>query len=251
MRKKRKSCGTAIQGSLNDFDPAVTRSLDARPFMKTIIFYYDPISPYAYLAFEQLPVSLKGLSYAVQYKPILFAGLLKTFGQLGPAEIAPKRDWTYRQVLWQAKQLGVQLDMPTQHPFNPLPLLRLALACGSEQGCTNRHLTQQIFNHVWLGGASASDELRLAALTQALHGKTLEVGDATHVAVKTRLKANTDEALQAGCFGVPSMVVDGKVFWGLDALPMLRDHLRGDPWFDDPAQGWDSVRRVAAGIKRA
>ena len=70
--------------------------------MKTITFHFDFISPFAYLAFEKLPEALKGLSYRVDYRPVLFAGLLKHHGQLGPAEIPPKRDWTYRQVLWLA-----------------------------------------------------------------------------------------------------------------------------------------------------
>ena len=39
--------------------------------MKTLTFYLDFISPYAYLAFERLPVALQGLSYAVDYKPVL------------------------------------------------------------------------------------------------------------------------------------------------------------------------------------
>ena len=96
--------------------------------MKHINFYLDFISPYAYLAFEKLPQALAGLSYSVAYKPVLFAGFLQHHGQLGPAEIAPKRDWTYRQVQWLAHAEGIPLDMPLAHPFNPLPLLRLALA---------------------------------------------------------------------------------------------------------------------------
>ena len=60
--------------------------------MKHIDCYLDFISPYAYLAFERLPRALEGLSYQVSYWPILFAGLLQHHGQLGPAEIAPKRD---------------------------------------------------------------------------------------------------------------------------------------------------------------
>lgn len=73
--------------------------------MKTITCYIDFISPYAYLAFEALPKTLANSpSYQVVYKPVLFAALLKHHGQLGPAEIAGKREWTYRQVLWQAKE---------------------------------------------------------------------------------------------------------------------------------------------------
>jgi 2-hydroxychromene-2-carboxylate isomerase len=71
--------------------------------VKHITFYLDFISPYAHLAFEALPLRLMGHSYSVTYKPILLAALLKHHGQLGPAEIAGKREWTYRQVLWQAK----------------------------------------------------------------------------------------------------------------------------------------------------
>jgi 2-hydroxychromene-2-carboxylate isomerase len=112
--------------------------------MKRIDFYLDFISPYAYLAFEQLPQALQGLSYQVRYRPILFAGLLKHHGQLGPAEIAPKRDWTYRQVAWLAAQQGVELQLPAAHPFNPLGLLRLAWACAS-QGAPNRYVVETIF----------------------------------------------------------------------------------------------------------
>ena len=96
--------------------------------MKHITFYLDFISPYAYLAFEKLPQALEGLSYSVDYKPVLLAGLLKHHGQLGPAEIAGKREWTFRQVQWLAKAHGIALTIPQAHPFNPLALLRLALA---------------------------------------------------------------------------------------------------------------------------
>src|SRR5215217_4827601 len=100
--------------------------------MKQITFYLDFLSPYAYLAFEKLPETLLGQSYAVDYKPALFAGMLKHHGQLGPAEVKPKRDWTYRQVLWLAHSHRIPMQMPAAHPFNPLPLLRLALACAGQ-----------------------------------------------------------------------------------------------------------------------
>lgn len=212
-------------------------------------FFYDPISPYAYLAFEQLPKALKGLSYSVTYTPILFAGLLKTYGQLGPAEIAPKRDWTYRQVLWQAKTLGINFQMPSQHPFNPLPLLRLAVACGDAHGNTNRFVTQQIFNHVWLGGADAAASERLEILTKQLAHKIKIGEEPSSDRVKAKLKANTDRALQAGVFGVPSFVVGQKVFWGLDSLPMLREYLSGSEWFEE-GDGWGSVAQIGVGVKR-
>ena len=68
--------------------------------MKRISFHFDVISPYAWLAFERLPQALEGLSVVVDYQPLLLAGLLGHWGQKGPAEIEPKRAWTYRQVAW-------------------------------------------------------------------------------------------------------------------------------------------------------
>lgn len=212
--------------------------------MKQITFYLDFISPYSYLAFEQLPVALQGLSYAVDYRPVLFAGLLKHHGQLGPAEIAGKRDWTYREVLWKAQHQGVPMRMPAAHPFNPLPLLRLALACGN-QGLANRYVCETIFRHVWRGGADAGDAKRFDALRQSL----APARDPGAEDVKAELKANTEDAISHGVFGVPTYLVDGKLFWGFDALAMLRAYLDGDAWF---AGGeWEQAGQVGAGIVRA
>jgi 2-hydroxychromene-2-carboxylate isomerase len=210
--------------------------------MKHITFYLDLISPFAYLAFEQLPVALKGISYSVIHKPVLFGAILKHHGQLGPAEIAPKRDWTYRHVSWLAHSLGVSLQMPLSHPFNPLGLLRLAVACDAG-GSPNRYVCETLFRHVWCGGAEASDAARLQTVTEQLAPKRVPNSDE----VKAQLKANTDEAIARGVFGVPTFEVDGKLFWGVDALPMLRAYLQGDPWFEG---AWDSVASVAAGVKR-
>ncbi len=197
--------------------------------MKHITFYLDFISPYAWLAFQKLPESLLGLSYRVSYKPVLLGAVLRHHGQLGPAEIPAKRDWTYRHVLWLAQRDGVELTMPSSHPFNPLGLLRLALACDAH-GQPNRYQCETLFRHVWCGGADAADAQRLHSLTDQLSPQR----DPADAAVKTQLKCNTDEAIAAGVFGVPAYEVDGKLFWGYDALPMLSDYLRGDPWFAGP-----------------
>ncbi|QTN30175.1 2-hydroxychromene-2-carboxylate isomerase [Rhodoferax sp. AJA081-3] len=212
--------------------------------MKHIRFYLDFISPYAYLAFEELPQALMGLSYSVTYKPLLFAALLKHHGQLGPAEIAAKRDWTYRQVQWLAHNKGRVLDMPAAHPFNPLGLLRLAVATDA-QGQPNRYVCETLFKHVWVGGADAANADRLAAITQQLAPQR----DPADEAVKAQLRAHAEEAIAKGVFGVPAFEVDGKVFWGLDALPMLRAYLQGDTWFDGPQ--WDSAGQRPAGVVRA
>ncbi len=207
--------------------------------MKTVTFYFDLISPFAYLAFEQLPQALQGCSYVVDYRPVLFAGMLKRWDHKGPAEIEPKRAWTFRHVHWLAQQQGVVLQTPSQHPFNPLPLLRLAQACGP-----NRRVVEAVFRHVWTSGADAADPARLAQLTADLAPPLNPDSDE----VKSALRQATDDAIALGVFGVPTFALQGRLFWGLDALPMLRDALQGGAWFAGPA--WDAEGAPRAGVTR-
>lgn len=213
--------------------------------MKRLVFHFDVVSPYAYLAFERLPQALEGCSYWVDYQPLLFAGLLQHHGQKGPAEIEPKRAWTFRQVAWQAHEQGTPIQTPAQHPFNPLPLLRLALACAPAGGLPNRRVVEALFHHVWRGGgADANDPARLAALTAQLAPQR----DPAGAEVKAELRAATDAALAAGVFGVPTVGLEGRLFWGLDALPMLAACLRGDPWFGGP--DWAAAGAPRPGVIR-
>jgi 2-hydroxychromene-2-carboxylate isomerase len=206
--------------------------------VKHLTFWFDPISPYAWLAFEQLPQALEGLSYSVDYRPVLFAGLLGHWGQKGPAEIEPKRAWTFRHVHWLAHAHGIPMDTPAQHPFNPLPLLRLALAAGP-----NRRVVETVLHHAWRGGADADDATRLSALAVELAPRR----DAGCAQIKAELRQATDHAIAQGVFGVPTIVCDGRHFWGAEALPMLRAAILGDPWFDGPE--WAQAAAPRGGVR--
>src|SRR5204862_8070568 len=93
----------------------------------SVDWYFDFVSPYSYICLHRLPA----LGTPVTHKPVLFAGLLEHWGQKGPAEIAPKRRWTYRWCAWWAQERDIAFRFPAAHPFNPLQHLSLALACGS------------------------------------------------------------------------------------------------------------------------
>ena len=212
--------------------------------MKRIVFWFDVISPFVHLAFERLPQALEGCSYEVAYRPLLVAALLQHHGQKGPAEIDSKRAWTFRHVHWLAEQQGMQLDTPVTHPFNPLALQRLALACAPTRELPNRRVVQTLLAHVWHGGADANDPARLRDLIAQL----APARDPAGAEVKAELRAHSNEAIARGLFGVPSFELDGRLFWGLDSLPMLRAALRGQAWFDGPAWQREGAPRV--GIAR-
>jgi 2-hydroxychromene-2-carboxylate isomerase len=190
-----------------------------------VTWVFDVISPFAYLSFKQLPQLPQPVE--VEFMPVLFAGMLNHFGQKGPAEIDSKRRFTYRFALWRARKMGVAMRMPPNHPFNPIMALRLIVAAGSTQAAIDR-----VLDAVFLHGRDVADAGVIAELADALGvgepASALQAPD-----VKQKLRANTDWAIQKGVFGVPTLVVDGEIFWGHDAFEMAADYLRDKTQFAD------------------
>ena len=194
--------------------------------MKTLRWSFDFISPFAYLQSRQLD-RFEGLA-RIEVRPILFAALLDHHGQKGPAEIPVKKAHTFRQVVWQAHRQGVPLTLPSAHPFNPLPLLRLSIALGNTP-----EVVRALFDYVWVEGHLPTDAAPFAALCARL-GVTdpqTTLGDET---VKKTLRENTEAAIAAGLFGVPTLEVDDQRFWGADMTEAALAYLQGDPIFQSP-----------------
>ncbi len=215
--------------------------------MPSADWYFDFISPFAYLQSELL--AQIAVHARVRYRPILFAALLDANASKGPAEIPAKRAFTYRFVLWQARRLGIPLKFPPVHPFSPLALLRLAIACDCRPDAV-----QRIFRFVWRDGRLPDLPIEWAELTHELG-----IADAdARVAdpdVKATLRRNTDEALARGVFGVPTLAIGDALFWGVDATEMALDHLRGTLRFDEPEYARiaalpEGATRSAAGTPR-
>ena len=177
--------------------------------MASIDWYFDFVSPFSHLCRYRLD----RIGAAVNYKPVLFAGLLNHWGQKGPAEIAAKRRWTYRWCTWWARELGIPFRFPAAHPFNPLHHLRLCVACDNRPDVVKR-----IFEAIWTTGDDAADPARFSALCHELGVDPARLADEK---VKSRLRSNTEEAVQRGVFGVPSFVIEGEVFWGTDAIDFV------------------------------
>ena len=201
-------------------------------------WYFDFVSPYAYLQWQRLP-QLEALA-DVEPVPVLFAGLLSHWGTKGPAEVPPKRTFTFQHVAWLAHALGLRLRVPAPFPFNPLPLLRLALARDNERAALAR-----IFDWVWRDAHTPADA---AALDALLAGFGLTRGALDAAEVKARLRANTEAALAHGVFGVPTALVGAELFWGQDATDMLLARLSGDPFFDSAP--YRDAAQITVGVHR-
>lgn len=179
-------------------------------------WYFDYISPFAYLQWPD--IKKLSTSMNVSLKPVLFAGLLQRWGHLGPAEIPSKRLFTYQHVQWLAQHKGRVLNFPPAHPFNPLKALRLTLCCQSSVTAIDA-----IFEYLWLKGKSLEDPaFQQLCANLGVAQPEVALRDA---AVKQALLDNGSEAVDKGVFGVPTAEIDGHLFWGQDATPMLLDYL--------------------------
>jgi 2-hydroxychromene-2-carboxylate isomerase len=196
------------------------------PLMPSADWYFDFVSPFSYLQCEQLPVLERSLR--VRYRPVLLAGLLKANDHRGPAEIPAKRRFTYRFVVWQARQLGIPLKFPAAHPFNPLALLRLAIAADCDPDAVRK-----IFRFVWRDGRLGDLPIEWAELT----GELAFPDAAERIAsaeIKDALRRNTDEAVARGVFGVPTLAIGDELFWGADATAMAADYIAAGCRYTDP-----------------
>jgi 2-hydroxychromene-2-carboxylate isomerase len=187
--------------------------------MKVAQWYFDFVSPFSYLQLEKM-AAIEPLA-TIERTPVLLAALLTHWGQKGPAEIPAKRRGLYRYVQWLAQREGIPMRFPPAHPFNPIRALRLAIVAG----CTSQAI-QIIFRHLWREGRSLEEESDWRELCGRVG--VADPNAVNEAAVKETLKRNGERAIAAQVFGVPSFVIDGEIFWGLDATDLVIEYLR-DP----------------------
>jgi 2-hydroxychromene-2-carboxylate isomerase len=215
--------------------------------MREIEFLFDYISPNSYLAWARLPELAARHGAIVRPVPVLFAGFLQAYGQLGPAEVPPKMAWMNRDTLRKAQLMRLPFAPPFRHPFNPLLVLRLTAQELDES--VRARITTVLLQAIWSERLDAEDGAAVGACLRAAGIDAEPLLAATADAeVKARVRANTERAIAAGAFGVPSMLVDGQLFWGYDDLPQLERLLAGtDPLATTDVaafmSAWEDARR--------
>ena len=202
--------------------------------LKKVDWYFDFISPFAYLQFSQFKRFENDLSITIH--PVVFGALLKHWGQLGPAEIVPKRIFTYRFFKWKADRLGIEYTMPPSHPFNPLPALLSCIA-----GNSTYEVTKEIFDIIYKQGEQPDQKEGREKLETLLNKYPSEYSELDESALKKILRANTSRAIENGVFGVPTFVVDRQIFWGGDSSDMMLDFIKNPELFSS-----EEMKRVSS-----
>ena len=202
--------------------------------LKKVDWYFDFISPFAYLQFSQFKRFENDLSITIH--PVVFGALLKHWGQLGPAEIVPKRIFTYRFFKWKADRLGIEYTMPPSHPFNPLPALLSCIA-----GNSTYEVTKEIFDIIYKQGEQPDQKEGREKLETLLNKYPSEYSELDESALKKILRTNTSRAIENGVFGVPTFVVDQQIFWGGDASDMMLDFIKNPELFSS-----EEMKRISS-----
>ena len=189
------------------------------------ILYYDIISPFSYFYVMQRQRLDSYLD--VVPVPVLLGGLLRAANNHGPGEIAAKRPHTYQYCIWLADKLALPFKFPEHHPFMTVAAQRLLVQIDADWKTVER-----AFQFVWVEGKDPN----LAWSEFCLY---LDLPAGTSIPsspeVKEKLILNTNQAQSDGAFGVPSLVVNGQCFWGVDTIDWTLDFLKHPKMFDESA----------------
>ena len=204
--------------------------------MRTLRFYFDYLSPYAYLAWTQIHT----LGVEVEPHPILFAALLDANGTRGPAEVPARRRYIIRDLARIAHRFGVPIVAPPAHPFNPLLALRVtALDMTAAQ---RRALIDALYRATWATGEGITDPAVVQRIASEVGLPADAVERAQQAEIKARIRANSEDAVARGMFGVPTMLVDDQMFWGCDSLQHLAYYLaHGDVVSAEMIETWEHL----------
>jgi 2-hydroxychromene-2-carboxylate isomerase len=194
-------------------------------------FYFDYLSPYAYFAWRNITKFCKDHELELRAHPVVFGKLLDHWGQLGPAEIPPKREWLAKYCYRYAQQHGFEFNGPKFHPFNSLPALRLSL--NEVIGMNQEKVISAIFEAGWSQGKDIGDLNELISILDSLgvDGTALSEQINKH-SVKEILKQETNNAIELGVFGIPTMIIDGQLFWGNDQFDHMSLYVEGNDSLD-------------------
>lgn len=192
---------------------------------KTIQYYFAPHSPYSYLGHQRLLRLAAQYGAMVEPKPIDLAAIYQSGGGLPLAKRPPQRQAYRLEELkrWSAF-LGLPMNVqPKFFPPDQTAASLLLVAAREEAGADQAlELAGAIMRAVWAEERDIADISTLHELADdcGFDGAKLLVASST-LATQQRYKAFTQDAIDAGVFGVPWYVVDGQGFWGQDRLDFV------------------------------
>ncbi|HGQ7767843.1 TPA: 2-hydroxychromene-2-carboxylate isomerase [Pseudomonas aeruginosa] len=191
--------------------------------MNSLDFYFDFISPYAYLASVKIDAIAQRHGYTVNWIPFrLGVTVTKVMGLKPVIDTPLKGPYTQGDIQRLALALSVPLCSNLQI-FNPLPAHRVFHSVPQELAGT---LAQKLLHARWAQGRRLDELDSLIQIAEEC-GVGREVVEQALIVEETKaaITQSTNRAIELGVFGSPTCVVDGELFWGVDRLWLLDSYL--------------------------
>ncbi|QQX57012.1 2-hydroxychromene-2-carboxylate isomerase [Pseudomonas chlororaphis] len=193
---------------------------------KTVEFFFDLGSPTTYLAYTQLPKICAQTGSQLIYQPMLLGGVFKVTGNASPISIPAKGRYMLQDLARYARRYEVPLAFNPHFPINTLLLMRAVTGMQLRHPQRFVAFIDCLFRALWVEKRNLNDQATVAAVLSEGGFDPLEVLALTNdEEVKNALKDKTEQALQRGVFGAPSMFVDNQLFFGQDRLDFVLEAL--------------------------
>ncbi|MFB4248906.1 2-hydroxychromene-2-carboxylate isomerase [Pseudomonas idahonensis] len=193
---------------------------------KKVEFFFDLGSPTSYLAYTQLPNICAQTGSQLVYQPMLLGGVFKTTGNASPISVPAKGRYMLQDLARFAQRYQVQLNFNPHFPINTLLLMRATT--GVQMHLPERFIDfiDCLFRALWVDKRNLNDAASVAQVLEQGGFDPQQILDLSNAEdVKTALRNNTEQALQRGVFGAPSMFVGEELFFGQDRLDFVREAL--------------------------
>lgn len=193
---------------------------------KTVEFFFDLGSPTSYLAYTQLPKICAQTGSQLIYQPMLLGGVFKVTGNASPISIPAKGRYMLLDLARYARRYQVPLVFNPHFPINTLVLMRAVTGMQLRHPQRFLGFIDCLFRALWVEQRNLNDQAIVAAVLDEAGFDPQEILALTQdEEVKNALKDKTEQALQRGIFGAPSMFVDNQLFFGQDRLDFVLEAL--------------------------
>lgn len=197
-----------------------------------IQFYFDFSSPYSYIASEQIEAIVERHDRRVEYRPVLLGAVFKVAGGAPLTELyGPKARYALRDFSRSARHANVPYSQPGRFPTGSLHAKRAVVWLQQHRPEAVAPFVHAVYRAYFVQGQdiSGTEVVEAAAGPAGVDAAELQAG-VQQPDTKERLKTQVEQAIAAGVFGAPTIVVDGELFWGHDRLPQIDRWLAQGPF---------------------
>ena len=192
---------------------------------KSIEFYFDFSSPYAYLGFKEIKKYEKKYPFQIKYMPIFLGGLHNSAGITPAAFNKIKSKYMIQDTKLVANKKNIKFSFNSYFPIKTVNFMRGTIIAKDDN--YEKIYVEKIFDSIWRDGLNMNDNIIINKVLKNLDlNPSIFFGKVSDIKIKGKLKKLTNDALKKGIFGAPTYYVNRKIFFGQDRLSYAIDEIK-------------------------